>query len=253
MFNISKKESEFSMKKLFIFIVLLSAFVPVAYTTQVNAPVDVRKQYDHLKNLIYKADVEAFKIAFAQLTEKRNIKLDLEQVVVEVKTATIEEIEVLGDTNKNWSKVARGGLAKIVGLIGGISGLAGLIWTLDETINEDTILPVRKFSFKAAVPVIIPTRALLDLITGEMPRLWSTQLIAATAGTSLLYLVAAYKGLTYGSKAFKVGWNYKQYLQDKLTKLDAIAAHITQAQTCSMEEEIQHPSEFVGYYLAGVE
>lgn len=230
------------MKKFLIVILLVNTFISTPHTMKANSPVDMRKQYDNLKTLIHKADVEAFKIAFDELAsvEKRNVGLDLEQVIVETKTAINEEIKALGDTNKNWSTIIKGGLASIGGFVGGISGTAGLMCALDRMhiidLQPSTFNSIAPFAELACGPI-----AAFDWCKGGLTDLSIVHKVIVA--TSALYLVAAYKGLTYGAKTFKAGLHHKQRLQNQLANLDAIAAHISQTHAYVMEDEIQHLHE----------
>ncbi len=135
------------MKKFLTLIAFIGALVPAVHGMEANLFSDVQKKYDHLVTLIKNADVDAFKLAFdeAKLPSTDSLmvlhhaaKIEsikavavLEQVVLETKAAVAKELEALGDSNKNWSKIVKGALATFSA---GWTGVSSLIVTA-ECIN----------------------------------------------------------------------------------------------------------------------
>jgi len=218
----NRNEMEFSMKKFFTLIAFTCAFIPAIQGMANSLPADVQKKYDHLAALINNADVEAFKPTFDALTplEKITLGSDFEQSVIKARVVINTEIESLGDNNKNWSKIAKGGLASVGGAIAGISGIAGLIGSFNHTILKSAAVysAVGSLALLALMPTFLFSECIMKL-GGDLA-------VSAVAATSILYLEAAYKGLNYGPKTLKAGFNYKKHLQDQLTNLDAIAAYM---------------------------
>ncbi len=81
--------------------------------------------------------------------------------------------------------------------------------------------------YLAMIPVILSAHLFKKNIAqlDQYPRLSATIL----ATTSLLYLTPLTKVFHTVLKTCKAGLNYKQHLQNILTNLDAIDAHIAQA------------------------
>lgn len=195
------------MKKFFTLIAFTSAFVPAIHGMEADLFADARKKYDYMIQLIKKADIEAFKRAFdeAKLPSSNSLRVNaakmetikavlvLEQVAFETKAEISKELEALGDSNKNWSKITKGGLATLGGAFIGVAGINDIVSCFSGNKSKETICKI---------------------------------LVIYTLGFPV-----AYKSLTYGYENLKVGLNYKQHLQDKLTNLDAIAAHIAHAKT----------------------
>lgn len=209
------------MKKFFTLLAITSAIIPVIHGMEANLPADVQKKYDNLTVLIQSADIEAFKPAFDELTLPTENIAALRQVVAETKTAVAKELEAMGDKNKNWSKIAKGGLASVAGAIAGISGAAGLITFFNAATKNNQI--IREYTQSFATLAIIPTAFLRECI--ELSNVIQMSLISAT---SILYLDTTYKTIPYGIKTLKAGLNYKEHLQTMLADLDAIDAHMAQ-------------------------
>lgn len=218
------------MKKLFTLIALTSAIIPALHGMDTNLPVDVQKKYDHLTVLIQNADIDAFKSAFDALTLPAENIAALRQTIAETKTTITNELNAMGDKTKNWSKIVKGGLASIGGLWAGVS-IPSILWFIYKSKKRFTYDPSIPVAI-GSLPIIIPT-GLIGLSIKEMFKITVSH--AETLRSSILVpnmiacLYAAYKGLTYGKKTLKAGLNYKEYLQNMLTNLDVIDAHITQA------------------------
>lgn len=208
------------MKKFFTLIAFTCALVPALHGMEA----DVQKKHDHLIALIKNADVNAFIPAFDEAklllsnslmalnhTEKiesiiESIKavLALEQAMLETKAAVAKELEALGDSSKNWSEIGKGGLETLAGSIASVPFFYGVI----SFINQKVVISV---------------------INGEIIRQEDlpVSLGKFAAATGLFFIFGGC--IREGIKNLKAGWNYKQHLQDQLTNLDAIAAHIAQA------------------------
>ena len=232
------------MKKFFILITLIGTSIFAIQDMEMNLSAAEQKEYDALKTFIHNADVESFKVALDALEsgEKRSvmnlnlIKFGLEQVIVETKAVINQEIEALGDATKNWPTMIKGGLASLGVLIGGVSGVTGLVCALDRMFIIDL-----GTMFYSIVPFATPT--LLPISAFDLCRGGGTHFPTAhkvIAATSVLYLAAAYKGLTYGPKTLMTGYNYKQYLQDQLSKLDVIAGYVAQPKEHIVEQDIPY-------------
>jgi len=215
------------MKKFFTLITLTSALIPAIHGMDASLPADVQKKYDNLITHIQNADIEAFKPEFDAITLPAENIVILQYTVLATKEAVAKKLNAMGDNNKSWSKIAKGGLATIGGAIAGISGAAGLIYSLNnltidnETINDFLVDNLATIGNLSCIP-----SSLFDVYITELS---NTAFQGTVATTSLLYLGAAYKGFTYAHKTFKAGLNYKEHLQNMLNDLDAIDAHIAQA------------------------
>jgi hypothetical protein len=222
------------MKKFLTLITLVGLSIPAIQ----GLSADVQKKYDNLKSLIQNADVATFKSTFDALesVEKAVVRAELEQSVVEAKAAINKEIETLGDSNKNWSMIIKGSLATLCG----ISGIASIYTAANTTTGKIIAMnaPFRKtpgpIRILAAPPVIFSmisnliTSCLSKTITGKIPGVHDqNRVIASILGVTGFTM--AYKSFPYAIKNLKAGLNYKQYLQDQIINLDAIAAHIAQA------------------------
>jgi len=237
------------MKKFFTLIAFTCAFIPAIQGMANSLPADVQKKYDHLVALINNADVEAFKPAFDTENLPTESIAGLKQSLFEIKATINKELTTMGDNNKSWSKIAKGTLATL----GGMSGVASIYCAGNRIIiDNDQYVPklIKWLALPVALPVALAgflTYATLVSgqieipVTGKRSSKQDVKRIkqdVKRTGDSILGImgfITAYKGLTYGYENLKAGLNYKQYLQDQLTNLDAIAAHITH-----VKEQVAH-------------
>jgi hypothetical protein len=218
-------------------IALIAICVPAIQGMELNMSAELQKKYDNLKTIIQRADVEGFKSAFDGLesVEKKDLAEGLKQSVTEAKMVINKETEDLGDSNKNWSKIIKGSLANISGLWAGISiPLIGYMAMIELDCKKRD--EFKKKPLNEVLPLLIlglPGHCgafLVDEIFLKNTQLsFKMRIIVSAITASIMSLGTAYKAIPYGIKIFKDGLNYKQYLQDQLTKLDAIAEHIAQA------------------------
>lgn len=211
------------MKKLFTLIALTSAIIPALHSMDTNLPTDVQKQYDNLTALIQNADFDAFKPAYDALRLPAATITALRQTIIETKATITNELDAMGDKTKSWSKIVKGSLATIGGIAIGL-----------PTVFID-ITEVRRLKAKYAIHKNLTSTEYKNSVLSPWYRLEKTFIqenilsSALITTASLAIFSATYKGLTYGIKTFKTGLNYKEHLQNMLTNLDAIDAHITHA------------------------
>ena len=225
------------MKKLLTLIAITSAIIPAIHGMDTNLPAGVQTQYDNLTVFIKNADVDGFKQAFDTATLPAENIAALRQTVAETKTAITNELEAMGNTTKNWSKITKGGLATIGGFWAGISIPTALYLCNTIRIYSPNMSNAKKYAYTLLDIGIVPfipsdlTCMVIQKMLGikkikDFPK---TIRICVLATNMIACLGVAYKGLTYGPKIFKAGLNYKEHLQNMLANLDAIDAHITQS------------------------
>ncbi len=216
------------MKKFFTLIALSSALVPAIHGMDTNLPADVQKKYDNLTALIQNADIESFKPAFDGTTLPTESIAALRNTVAETKTTVTKELEAIGDKTKSWSKIVKGGLTTFLSGWAGLAAPAtGAMILFDPASMNNALI---MFLVAAVLPVGIPCMIIMhgiEKIKNSATSITTNRSIGAII--ALACLGAAYKGIPYGLKTFKAGWNYKEHLQNMLTNLDAIDAHIAQA------------------------
>jgi hypothetical protein len=243
----SRKQNEVIMKKFLTSIALASAFIPALHG--MVPTVDINKtKIDHFISLINNADVEQFKKDFDDLTphEKNILGSIFEQPLIATREVIIKEIQNLGNNNRSWSRISKGSLA----ILAGISSVASMYMAGDMIMQTENSTPriirdIAKpcFFLLFAVPSLIPGQLLSAVKKSDVSASTLDRVFGGTLG--ILSSIATYKFFTYGYKNIKVGSNYKQYLQDKLTNIDAIIAHITQA----IKQATQQDKDFVSEVL----
>ncbi len=178
---------------------------------------DMQKKYNNLTVLIQNADAEAFKPAFDALTLPAEHIAALEQTVLETKTAVTKEIEAMGNKNKNWSKIIKGGLGSWCGLSGAVLAFAGIDNSKPSNLTRMIFTP----AFLANSIISYLANKYMEK---KLNHPNNFDYIFGTLGVGFTVY-----GLKYGIENLIIGLNYKQHLQNMLANLDAIDAHIAQA------------------------
>ena len=146
----------------------------------------------------------------------------LQQVALDAKTDVARKLEAMGDNNKDWAQITKGALSAVYG-VSNIIAACAMAYSLSIGTPPIFVAPF-------CMPAIIPWAPLLYAHSKLEWGYYSSR-------EGIRYLVVgvlpfiAYKTIPYGIKTFKAGLNYRQHLQDQLTNLDAIAAHIAGAKT----------------------
>lgn len=227
------------MKKFLTIIAFTSAFIPAIHGMEVKLPADVQneseqkqnelmqEQYkligENLKLMIQDADEQLFKKFLDPWTLPIECLTELEHVVFEAKNKISAELNAKDCKNKNWSKMIKGSLAGIMGISGAVLANSILLEQCGVRVK------VMIISIPAAFIGILPTYLSKKIFTLLPMAMQPTSENHNNGVHFLTGVLMAYKVIPYGYKNIKNGLNYKQYLQDQLANLDAIAAHISQA------------------------
>ncbi len=149
----------------------------------------------------------------------------LQQVALNTKTDVTTKLEVMGDNNKDWSQIAKGALAGVYG----VSNILTVFVFANSLLTATTSTDVPStFLLSLCMPAMLPV-GILDYVSAKLSGGYRFRERMKCSFIVVLPIIA-YKTIPYGIKTFKAGLNYKQYLQDQLINLDAIAAHITHVQ-----------------------
>lgn len=243
------------MKKLFNIITLSFAFAPALYGDV------VRESVNTLKKQIETADAQAFEKSCTALLESEmtaqehhDSLAELAQHAQKIKQQKQNELANMGGATTKKTTVAKG-IAQTIG--GGILGIgtvslfgflienrvssfirrSPLAWTEEiywPTLRKTSRI-ARYLGFDACEEVKIA-----DVVTsqGRTP-IFSTHLALdnpSFKGIALAHtiIVGSLSGLAlkYALQNFKIGWNYKAYLEQQIASLDEIIA-------CIQQERIQ--------------
>jgi hypothetical protein len=190
-------------------------FYSIIQSTNTPIPEHIYESYAHLVELIHNADVDGFKNAYTATIISPEDSAALQHVVVTRKKEIIRELKTL-DTDKNLFKLAQGSLATI---------LAGVPMLFTMWADLDCVKAILNSHGRIRIyhgngEIDDNEDSLLDVLKRRKKEC----LIIALCST-LVYALG-YKGLSYGCKKLTDGWHYKEYLQNQITQLDAIAQYI---------------------------
>lgn len=223
------------MKKFFTIIAFASAFIPAAQGVETSIPTDaqnevVQEQFKlinkTLKGLIQDADEQSFKKFFNPWSNllPADYIVELGQTVLETKNKISAELNAKDCKDKNWSKIAKGALATIGA---GWVYVSLPVLAYDVIISRPTYIHINERITLLNAPTSLPIAGANLFASSNL--LGDVGTMTAFCMVPFLYYGLLTNSYAYGVKNLKAGWNYKQHLQDQITNLDAIAAHIAQA------------------------